>query len=75
MSTTYRQTLTDNLAARIDQARGSQSRQDFTTGALLTALEGCPCCKKLEAEIERLHRTLQAFAGQPAPAQDERLSF
>lgn len=60
MSLTYRQTVSDNLAALIDQRRGPLSIQDFTTLALMQACGECPVVAELRAEIERLHQTIRA---------------
>lgn len=58
--------LSDEVAARLDSARGLHSRQEFVTNALIAALEGSCVEKELRAEIDRLLRILTPVSLQPA---------
>jgi hypothetical protein len=63
--------LSDEVAARLDSARGLHSRQEFVTNALIAALEG-PCIERLiRAEIERMVESKPAHV----PAQDYELKW
>lgn len=57
--------LSDEVSARIDRARGLHSRQEFVTNAIIAALEGSAVERELRAEIDRLHKALRADAAPP----------
>ncbi len=69
MSETYRQTISDELAAALDAKRGLLSRQEFTTLALVAALEQ-PSVAELQRQIEQLCDQIarQSAPLPPAPA-------
>ncbi len=75
MSRVYRQTISDELAALIDEKRGPLSLQDFTTLALAQACGDSPVVVELRAEIERLHMTIRAFSAAPVQLEDTQLSW
>lgn len=68
MSETYRQTISDELAAAIDARRGLLSRQEFTTNALVAALEQPTELAELRRRIEELERQPARVAPAPPPA-------
>jgi hypothetical protein len=79
MSVTFRLTISEQLARRIEAKRGLLSLQAFTIQALVAACEGSMVEQELRAEIERLHLTLRAFgaqtiADQPAPEVAQRVA-
>lgn len=69
MSVAYRQTISDEMAARIDERRGLLSLQEFTTLALVAALEQ-PSVAELQRQIEQLCDQIarQSAPLPPAPA-------
>jgi metal-responsive CopG/Arc/MetJ family transcriptional regulator len=46
--------LSDDVAARLDSARGLHSRQEFVTNALISALEGSDAEQELRAALLHL---------------------
>jgi hypothetical protein len=72
MTRRYFQTISDELAALVDQRRGPLTIQEFTTLALATACEALPLAQRVEA----LERRLDALQSQPStPQPDEMLRF
>lgn len=67
MSETYRQTISDELAAALDAKRGLLSRQEYTTLALVAALEQ-PSVADLQRRIEELELQIARVAPAPPPA-------
>ena len=82
MSETYRQTISDELAAAIDAKRGLLSRQEYTTLALVAMIEQ-PSVAELQRQLVALQAELQIARVAPAPppaapvacASTEMLSF
>ena len=83
MSETYRQTISDELARALDARRGLLSRQEYTTLALVAALEQ-PSVAELQRQLAELRAELRAelqlarVAPAPPPvacASAEMLSF
>lgn len=68
MSIVLKLSLSGELAASLDDARGLHSRQEFVVNAIVAALHGSCAERELRAEIERLHETLRRVAAAPAPA-------
>lgn len=66
MSETYRQTISAELAAALDAKRGLLSRQEFTTLALVAALEQ-PSVAELQRQLVALRAELQIARVAPAP--------
>ena len=65
-SVTWRQTISDELAAALDARRGLLSRQEFTTLALVAALEQ-PSVAELQRQLVALRAELQIARVAPAP--------
>lgn len=63
-SVVWRQTISDELAAAIDARRGLLSRQEFTTNALVAAIEQ-PNMADLLCRIDTLQRRLDALESRP----------
>lgn len=66
--------LSDEVAARLDRARGLYSRQEFVTNALIAALEDAGAERELRAAL------LEALTKQPrvspsAPGEETRAPF
>jgi len=84
VSETYRQSLSDELAAAIDARRGLLSRQEYTTLALIAALEQ-PTVAELRRELAELRDLVERLTAAPAtmpcggvvltPSATEMLSF
>ncbi len=72
MSETYRQTISDELAKALDARRGLLSRQEFTTLALVAALEQ-PTIVELVQQVAQLRAELQQRV--PAAPSAELLTF
>ncbi len=66
MSETYRQTISGELARALDARRGLLSRQEFTTLALVAALEQ-PSVAELQRQLAELRAELQIARVAPAP--------
>lgn len=66
MTTTYRQSISDELAAALDAKRGLLSRQEYTTLALVAALEQ-PTVAELQRQVAELRAELQGARVAPAP--------
>lgn len=64
--------LSDEVSARIDHARGLHSRQEFVTNAIIAALDGSAIERELRAELDRLHKALHVDA---APTQEFELKW
>ena len=64
MTTTYRQSISDELAAAIDARRGLLSRQEFTTLALIAALEQ-PSVAELQRELAELRAQVARLGAVP----------
>lgn len=64
MSAVYRQTISDELAAAIDARRGLLSRQEFTTLALIAALEQ-PSVAELQRELAELRAQVARLGAVP----------
>jgi hypothetical protein len=62
MSQSFKLTIADDLAARIEERRGDRTVQEYTLDALRALINGTPVEAELRAEVERLHHTLRAFA-------------
>ena len=77
MSETFRQTISDELAQALDARRGLLSRQEFTTLALVAAIEQ-PTLAELRRELAELRAQVasaRAAPAAPVPCAVERLSF
>lgn len=74
MTTAIKLSLSDNVAALLDQQRGLMSRQEFISLAIIRELE-----RRDTAEIDRLHATIRALtprvSSEPPPAEEKLLSF
>lgn len=82
MSETYRQTISGELARALDARRGLLSRQEFTTNALVAALEQPNALAELQRELAELRAQVARVRVAPAPPPAapgacavERLSF
>lgn len=82
MSETYRQTISDELAQALDARRGLLSRQEFTTLALVAAIEQPAELAALRQELAELRAQVASVRAAPAPPPAapgacaiERLSF
>jgi len=82
-SETYRQTVSAELARAIDERRGLLSRQEFTTAALVAAVQQ-PSVAELAHQVEQLRAEVArlavassapAPAATPAPRATELLTF
>lgn len=67
MSETYRQTISDELAAALDAKRGLLSRQEYTTLALVAMIEQ-PSVAELQRRIADLELQIARVAPAPPPA-------
>lgn len=76
MSIVLKLSLSDDVAARLDSARGLHSRQEYVVNAIIAALDGSCIERELRAEIERLHQTLRIGRDpREIAVPDERLSW
>ena len=73
MSVSYRQTISDEMAARIERRRGLLSVQEYTTIALAVALDTPTLCE-LQQQINELRALLTQSAPVAKPTEDM-LSF
>lgn len=73
MSISYRQTISDEMAARIERRRGLLSVQEYTTIALASALDTPTICE-LQQQINELRALLTQSAPVAKPTEDM-LSF
>lgn len=67
MTRRYLQTISDDLAALIDERRGPLTIQEFTTFALAAACEAMPLAKRVEA----LEQKLASLQGPPVVPQPD----
>lgn len=63
MTIAIKLSLSDDVAALVDQRRGLLTRQEFINLAIVRELEG-----RDTAEIERLHETIRAIAPRVSPS-------
>lgn len=73
MTTPIKLSLSDDVAALLDQRRGLLTRQEFINLAIIRELEG-----RDTVEIDRLHETIRTLAPRVSstePAPSDMLSF
>lgn len=58
-------TISDELAARIEERRGIRSVQDFITNAVLEACSGSAVEAELRRQLVAMHETVRQLGGRP----------
>lgn len=61
-------TISDDLAAQIEQHRGIRSVQDFITHAVMESCTGSPVEAELRRQLEAMHETIRQLGGRPPTA-------